>query len=345
MKRFASVAGLAFGCLVAANASAHHGVAGVGAAALEGPGAPVESASSAVLPEGRTLIYGKLDYAKFKSVDPADTQVDANQFWMAGIGHGFTPWLSAYLFMPYNVKKDTAEPAGAATPRYDTRGWADLSVLGQIGFKYDGDNGGLQLVPASESLDDLEDWHFTAFAGASIPHGNPNMKNRAGTIDPSKSTGFGKPDASFGVTATKMLTRNLTFNTELSTIRFRTFRYAPDTGFPSGRDFRFGTEDRLNLALAYRFHTNIEQKFRADLSLEAQYLRLNHDVENGVADVNSGGRVLYLLPGVRLYKDSMSVAFGVKLPVRARLNEVSSLQQGSEGKEKYRLIFSVSTLF
>jgi hypothetical protein len=323
-------------------ALAHHGVAGVGAAALEGPGAPVESASSAVLPAGKTLLYAKLDYAKFKSVDPTDTQVDANQFWMAGVGHGFTPWFSAYFFVPYNVKKDSAEPAGAATPKYDTQGWADISVMGQIGFKYDK---GLKLVPANESLDDLEDWHFTSFAGASLPHGDPNMKDRAGDINPSKSTGFGRSDWSLGLTATKLLSKNLTFNTELSTIHFQTYRYAPDTTFPTGRDFRFGAEDRLNLALAYRFHTNLEQKFRADLSLEAQFLKLHPDAENGVADPNSGGRIIYLLPGVRLYQGGTSFAFGVKTPVWKRLNEATSPQQGSEGKENYRLIFSASTLF
>lgn len=53
--------------LFATSAQAHHGVAGIGAAGLEGPGAPVESASSALLPEGKTLVYAKLDYAKFKS--------------------------------------------------------------------------------------------------------------------------------------------------------------------------------------------------------------------------------------------------------------------------------------
>ncbi len=49
---------LAIACsLAAAPVLAHHGVAGVGAAALEGPGAPVESATSAVLPEGGTLRF------------------------------------------------------------------------------------------------------------------------------------------------------------------------------------------------------------------------------------------------------------------------------------------------
>ena len=328
--------------LCGAPAMAHHGVAGVGAAALEGPGAPVESAGSAVLPEGKTLLYAKLDYAKFKSVNPADTEADSNQFWMAGLGHGFTPWLSAYVFAPYNRKIDSAEPAGAATPQFDTRGWADPSVMAQLGFKYDQ---GFKLVPANESLDDLEDWHFTLFGGFSIPHGKPDLKDRNGDIHPAKSTGFGTSDRSLGLTATRMLSKNLTFNSELSGIRFRSYRYQADTSYPTGRDFRFGAEDRLNLALAYRFHTNVAQKFRADFSLEAQFLRLQPDAANGLADPDSGGRVAYLLPGIRLYQDNMSFAFGIKTPVWKKLNQASGLQQGSEGTEKYRLIFSVSSLF
>jgi hypothetical protein len=49
-----SLTALAF---VAAPVLAHHGVAGVGAAALQGPGAPIESAASTVLPEGGVLAY------------------------------------------------------------------------------------------------------------------------------------------------------------------------------------------------------------------------------------------------------------------------------------------------
>jgi hypothetical protein len=111
-------------------ALAHHGVAGVGTAGLEGPGAPVESASSAVLPASRTLLYLKLDDARFKRLDPAVAEADYAQFWMAGIGRGLTPWFSVYLFAPYHIKQDT--PGG-----FSTRGWADVSVMGQIGFKYD----------------------------------------------------------------------------------------------------------------------------------------------------------------------------------------------------------------
>ncbi|MBS1187151.1 MAG: hypothetical protein H6R04_1169 [Burkholderiaceae bacterium] len=326
---------------VAPAAYAHHGVAGVGAAALEGPGAPVESASSAVLPEGKVLLYAKLDHARFKSVNPSDTQVNYNQFWMAGVGYGFTPWFSAYAFAPYNRKIDTAEPAGAATPKFNTSGLADMSLMGQIGFKYDK---GFRLVPANESLDDLEDWHFTVYGGGSLPSGNPNLKNREGNIDPGKSTSFGKPDWSVGFTATKMLSSNLTFNTELSTIRFLKYRYRADTAHPNGFDAQFGAEDRLNLGLAYRVYTNPAQKLRVDFSLETQFLKIARDRENGIGQEATGGKILYLLPGIRVYKDNMSFAFGVKKVAWKRLNE-DALQQGSEGKEKYRLILSASGIF
>lgn len=324
-------------------AHAHHGVAGVGAAALEGPGSPVESASSAVLPVGKTLLYGKLDDARFKRGDGTDTEVDYNKYWMLGVGHGFTSWFSAYLFAPYNQKADTSEPAGFTTPKFDTKGWADLTVMGQVGFKYDPAQG-FRLVPAQESLDDQEDWHFTVFAGTSIPTGNPNLKNSAGDIDPGKSTSFGKPSHSLGLTATKQLTRNLTFNLEASTIRFREHRYDPDMTNPTGLRVKFGTENRLNGSLNYRMFGNPDQRLRIDGVIEAQYLSLGRDIEDGVGANATGGKILYLVPGVRIYKDNMSFAFGIKKPAWTKLNE-SSQQQGAEGKEKYRLIFSASILF
>ncbi len=320
----------AMGSLLSIPALAHHGVAGVGAAALEGPGAPVESASSAVLPEGKTLIYGKLDHAKFKTYDsdPSSPEGDQSQFWMMGIGHGITPWFSAYLFAPYNVKKD--EAGGL-----DSKGWTDLSVMGQIGFKYDN---GLKLVPANESLDDMEDWHFTIFGGGSLPTGSANHRLSDGSIDPGKSLGFGKPSYSLGVTATKQLSRDLTFNLEASLIRFQEYTY------DDGNKVKFGTEDRLNGSLAWRLFTDPDSRFRVDGVLEAQYLSLGRDVENGVGAEATGGKIIYLVPGVRLYKDNMSFAIGLKKPAWTRLNE-SDLQQGAEGKEKYRLIISGSMLF
>ncbi len=332
MKRLLAAALLA-PTFVATSALAHHGVAGVGAAALEGPGSPVESASSAVLPAGKTLLYAKLDHAKYKTytantVPPGTAEEDYANYWMVGVGHGFTPWFSAYVFAPYHAK---IQEAGGL----DSKGWADVSVMGQIGFKYDG---GFGLVPANESLDDQEDWHFTVFGGGTLPTGNANHRLADGSIDPGKAHGFGKNSWSLGLTATKQLTRDLTFNLEVSTIRFREYRY------DDGNQVKFGTENRVNLGLAQRLHTNPDSRFRVDGVLEAQYLSLGRDVENGVGAQATGGRILYLLPGLRFYKDNLNIAVGVKKAAWTDLNEEKQ-QQGAEGKEKYRLIFSASMMF
>ena len=48
-------------------ALAHHGVATLGAISLDGPGAPVETSSSATLGEGTWLVSLKVDHAKFET--------------------------------------------------------------------------------------------------------------------------------------------------------------------------------------------------------------------------------------------------------------------------------------
>jgi hypothetical protein len=77
-------AALALAPLVAA---AHHGVAGLGAAGLEGPGAPIEQSSSATLPKGKVFTYFKMDYANWKTyTPPQDDEAESATFWMAGLG-------------------------------------------------------------------------------------------------------------------------------------------------------------------------------------------------------------------------------------------------------------------
>ena len=309
---------------------AHHGVAGIGVAGLEGPGAPIEAATSATLPDGKFLLYFKLDRAEYDTFDSnsSNPESDFANFWIGGIGYGVTPWFSAYLFVPYNEKID--EPGG-----FNTSGFADISLFGQFGFKWDE---GWQLIPANESLDDLEDWHFTLFGGVTIPTGDDNLRDSNGNIDPGKSTGFGTPSYLTGLTVTKTLTDRLTANLELSRNAFI------ENGYADGNRTRFGTEYRVNPALIYRMYTNPTKKLRLDLSLEPQYLKLGRDRTNGQNERATGGDMLYLLPGLRGYWRNLSIAAGVKVPVWTNLNEESE-QQGGEGTEDYRFIFTFSLLF
>ncbi len=327
MKR--PLASLLLTTLAAPPALAHHGVASLGAAGLEGPGAPVETSSSATLPQGKWLGYLKLDHARFRTYDPTDqTEADTAQYWLPGLGYGFTPWFSAYVFQPYNIKKD--EPDG-----YESRGLTDLTLMGVLGFKYDE---GFRLTPANESLDDLMDWHFTLYGGLSLPTGDANHRLRDGSIDPGMSLGFGRPSFSYGLTATKQLSEHTTLVFEAGQMRFQNYTY------DNGQRMRFGTETRLNAALARRLLTLPDRRFRLDGNVELNYLKLGRDRTGTGPEPATGGDMLYGVLGARLYKDTMSLGLAVKRPIWTDLNEEAD-QQGAEGKERYRLIAIFSVLF
>ncbi len=318
--------------LCATRAFAHHGIASLGAAGLEGPGAPVETSVSTTLPQGSWLASLKVDHARYRTFDPStaagDQESDYAQYWMAGLGYGFTPWLSAYVFQPYNIKEDEYGDTSS-------RGFTDVSAIGVVGFKYDD---GFMRVPASESLDDLMDWHFTVYAGASLPTGDANHVLGDGSIDPGKSLGFGKASFNYGATATRQLSEEATVVFEAGQIRFQEYRYE------DGQTMKFGTETRFNGALVYRLKTDAESRFRLDGIVEANYLGLGRDESQAGPETATGGQMLYGLIGARLYKDNLSLALGLKKPVWTDLNEEDQ-QQGAEGREKYRAIATLSVLF
>jgi len=83
---------------------------------------------------------------------------------------------------------------------------------------------------------------------------------------------------------------------------------------------------------------------RLDVSLEPQYLNLGRDRTNGQNERATGGNIFYLLPGVRAYWKKLSLGLGVKVPVWTDLNEEDE-QQGGEGTEDYRFLFTFSVMF
>ena len=309
---------------------AHHGVASLGAIGLEGPGAPLETTVSTNLPQGSWLLYQKFDYANFKTyTHELDDEKDYNLFSITGLGYGLTPWFTAYAFLPYTVK-------AAEDDDYSQSGLGDISLTGTLGFKYDD---GFKLTPKSESLDDWYDWHFSFFFGLTLPTGNPNLRGGpAGEIDPGMSLGFGQPSYMLGLGATRLITDRDTLNLDVSWIGFQ------ENEYDDGHRFRFGDEWRVNLAWVRKLTTDIERKTRWDAALEANFLHLDRDRIFGQGEWATGGDILYLLPGVRYYVDNLSFALGVKVPVWTQLNEEDE-QQGAEGKENYRLIFTLSALF
>jgi hypothetical protein len=247
---------------------------------------------------------------------------------MFGLGYGVTSWLSGYVFVPYYAKvvEDNS---------YNTAGFADISLIATVGLKWDR---GLRLQPETESLDDLEDWHYTLYGGLTLPTGDANLADADGVIDPGMSLGFGKPSFLLGTNVTKMVSSRATLIGDISGIWFQEYTYADDTVG------QFGSEFRANLAWAQRLVTNREKRLRFDGILEANYLRLGRDRTDGQDELATGGKILYIQPGCRVFVDSFTAAVGIKLPVWTELNE-EELQQGAEGTENFRLQVTFSTTF
>jgi hypothetical protein len=324
---------------------AHHGVASLGAAGLEGPGAPLETSSSATLPEGSWLFYGKVDYVKWKKFSWTDfpDQKDEYYFWTYGIGYGVRPYLSVYTFIPYYTKKEIKD---AGRYNFTSSGFADISFIAVFGYKYDK---GFRLVPKKESLDDMMDWHFTTYGGFSISTGDYNgstVDKVRNDFEADMATGFGKPCLVIGQTATKQLVSNpkftILFDGNYTKFYEKTYNYKNPDG--SNKRYKYGDEIRINSAITYRVLTDPEQKLRFDTSMEATYQYNFRDKEDGIKVEGSGGKILYGTFGGRLYYKRTSLGIGIKLPVWKKLNE-DSQQQGGEGKEKYRIIITFSALF
>ena len=311
------------------SAFAHHGVPSISLGGIEGPGAPLETTSSSTLQEGSVLAYLKVDHAKYKTYTSAkDGEADSSDYFMYGLGYGFNSYLSAYVFVPYYIKsQDDA---------FSTSGFHDVSFQFVLGMKYDN---GFILTPSSESLDDMQDWHFTTSFSFTLPTGNSNTTMSDGSlIDAGKQTGFGEPSFMLGINATKWFGNDWTLVGDVS---YNTFI---ENTYIDGSKMHFGEEVRVNTALAYILYSNPASKLRLDFNMEANYLYLGRDVENGNALNATGGEMIYLTPGVRLSYKTTSVAVGIKIPTWTNLNE-ESLQQGAEGKEDYRLLFTFSSLF
>lgn len=319
--------GLALSGLMALHA--HHGVASVSIAGVEGPGAPLETTSSSTLPKGSILTYLKLDHAKYEMyTSTRDGEGKRTDYWMYGIGYGVSDAVSVYAFLPYYTK--------ALDDSTTTSDFHDINLMGVVGFVWDE---GLKLVRGNESLDDMTDWHFTAFANVTLPTGEANAKDADGNlIDPGLQTGFGAPSWMVGVSTTKWFGNAWTFVADTSYNSFLEYEYF------DGTEKKFGDEVRLNAALCYKIFGDNDKKLRIDYNAEANALFLGRDKENGVAEDATGGNILYTTQGVRLFYKNSSAALGVKLPIWTDLNEEAD-QQGAEGKEDYRLVFTFSTLF
>jgi hypothetical protein len=306
----------------------HHGGTAVGLAGPEGPGAALETTSAIPLPQGALFLMVKAEYVPFRQYEFAQpTNKVYSLFDTLVTGYGITPWLSGYLFLPYNVKSQD----GVGT----NVGFGDPGLYVNLAFKYDE---GFRLVPAKESLDELMDWHFSVFGYVTVPMGPTVSVTHAGEwYAPDMQTGFGSPSFQVGGAAEKQISSDFTWLADAS------YQYFVPHTYPFTR-YQFGAESRVNTALAWRAVAS--PGFRLDLTGEVNLLHLQRDQESNALEVMtplqaSGGTVLYAGLGVRTYVGRFSAALAARTSFVRWLNQRAD-QQGSEGLEWVRVALTLS---
>jgi hypothetical protein len=290
----------------------------------------METTAALPLPKGLAFAMVKGEFVSFQMRDRVafPKQKDFASFNMVALGFGITPWLSAYVFQPYNVK---SEDGGIGS----NPGLGDTNLMLAFGWKWDE---GPRLIPQKESLDELADWHFLLWASCTIPVGpTGNSDDRGEPFAPDMQTGFGTPSPALGLAVLKQIFTNFTALAEVNHQRFFAHGY-------SFTRYRFGAETRLNAAGGYRIYA--KGRVRVDGVVELVGLHLRRDCEDDgqgslTALSASGGTILYGSLGARLYLGRVAIAFGAKRAVLESLNEASE-QQGSEGLENVRVSLSVS---
>lgn len=314
---------------VAAPAQAHHGTAAVAAIGAEGPGAALDTTSP--LPLGQGTVFGllKTEYVPFQQRAGFAEPKRHASFNTVAVGYGVAPWLSVFVFQPYNVKSQ----AGVGT----NSGLGDTNVMLSASFKWDD---GFQRVPEKESLDDLSDWHFGAWASCTIPIGpTAHRDDLGGFFAPDMQTGFNGPSPAAGVSLLKQLSSDWTVLAAADYQHFFQQRYVQ-----AGLRHQFGGETRVNGALVYRLWT--AGTSRVDLAPELSVLDLARDRSDeatGVVEPSkaSGGTILYAQLGARGTFGPFAIGASIKRAVARTLNE-APFQQGSEGLEDYRAALIVS---
>lgn len=322
---FKRLTGLLLAGILTSTALAHHG----GSSNSQGPGTPIETNTPLTLPQGGTVVFTRAELVNFrKFADFEPENVDNFKFLQLGVSHGITDYLTATAILPYNLK--TQDSLGTI------QGVGDPRFLFTLGLNYSPEEG-LQLNTEEDTAVNLGTSNKTylgVIGGFSIPVGRTQI-DRGGGVDGGQQPGFGVPTATLGLTAMRGLSDRLSVAAE-TTVEI----YAKGRGGD-----RFGSEFRANLAGIYEIHADRDAWLqRVDGILELNYLHLSRDQTARVSELGTGGRILYLTPGVRMQMGDVNLGAGVKIPIVRGLNE-QELQQGSEGLEKYRLIFTVSTFF
>ena len=212
------------------------------------------------------------------------------------LGYGVTRDFALFGVLPWFDKRLDMRLDGQSLSRSQA-GLGDLTVLGRYtAYQHDAPGRTLRIAP---------------FLGVKAPTGEDHARDRLGRLPPPLQPGSGSWDALGGAVLTYQ-TLDFQIDSQLS---YRANREA--NGFQAGNLWQ------VDGSLQYRlWPRRLGAGVPAFLYgvLEANLLHAAKDRIGGVSDPNSGGRTLFISPGVQYVTRKWIVEAGVQIPVQQRLN-------------------------
>lgn len=168
--------------------------------------------------------------------------------------------------------------------------------------------------------------HLALVGGVKLPTGEDDETLSNGEeLEPSSQPGSGSVDYQAGLAYSRFLTPRMT----LDASGIYTLRTEHD-------DFEVGDRADLGLALAYRLSEDAQAPHAWSVFGELNGVWLDEDVEDGTANENSGGEVLYLALGVRdRVSEHVALSLAPALPVLQDVN-------GEQVETDWRVAFTLT---
>lgn len=327
--------------LPAGNAMADHATHGFGHAAA----GPIVTVSASTLPKGEWSFGLRAEYVKFDAIPDerfeqlaaGGTEAHSVSSLLSpflGAAYGVTDDLTLSAHVPYVIRRDIrAGHLEDGTPEVhaegDSKGIGDATFLAQYRFLN-------RPGPALEAA---------FLAGVKLPTGKTSERTSSGArFETDHQPGSGSWDPLAGVALTKRLD---SWSFDVSAIYTLATEGSRDTDLGdvlhgnASVSFRFGNSDEAahSHPEGAEAHAPHPARLAWDLILEANAEWQAKQKIAGVRDVNSGGSLLYLSPGVRATAyDRCSAYLSVGIPVHEDRN-------GVQHEVDYRVIAGVDLSF
>ena len=236
--------------------------------------------------------------------DPSGADRDRTAWALVSVlGYGITRDIAVFGALP-TVDKSLNVNVGASRRSRGASGIGDVAVFARYtAFKRDWPGRTFRIAP---------------FAGIEAPTGNDDERDALGLLPPSVQPGSGSWDPFGGIVAT------------YQTLAFQIDGQASYRANTKANGFAFGDVARLDGSLQYRLWP---RRLRGGVPgflygvIEANLIYRDNNRSAGIADANSGGTTLFLLPGLQYVTKRWIVEAGAQIPVIQDLNG-TALEKG-----------------